>query len=204
MLRQKLLRLAQLQRETAAAAARAQRRQLSSAGTPPPAPVAKAAESAEADAKLRAEAEAKLRLDGAVSGMLFPWERSQFGDRTEGLKWWQKAYWVGFACVMTYWVGEKGYNKATTGKWRGDEPLPPSAPRPRVKPTLLKSRVNEALRGESFMEEDDPLEGLSPAEIEALVAKEAPGGDAFDGLSPEEINEYLAREQAEREAALAD
>ena len=34
-----------------------------------------------------------------MSGMLFPWERSAFGDRTEKLKWWQKAYWVGFACV---------------------------------------------------------------------------------------------------------
>ena len=34
-----------------------------------------------------------------LSGMLFPWERSAFGDRTEKLTWWQKAYWVGFACV---------------------------------------------------------------------------------------------------------
>ena len=34
-----------------------------------------------------------------LSGMLFPWERSTFGDRTEKLKWWQKAYWVGFACA---------------------------------------------------------------------------------------------------------
>ena len=34
-----------------------------------------------------------------LSGMLFPWERSAFGDRTEKLKWWQKAYWVGFACA---------------------------------------------------------------------------------------------------------
>ena len=34
-----------------------------------------------------------------LSGMLFPWERSAFGDRTEKLKWWQKAYWIGFACA---------------------------------------------------------------------------------------------------------
>jgi hypothetical protein len=33
---------------------------------------------------------------------------------------------------------------------------------------------------------------------QAMVAKEAPAGDAFEGMSPEEINTYLQREQAER------
>jgi hypothetical protein len=86
-------------------------------------------------------------------------------------------------------------------------------------------QVNEALGGGSFVEdEDDPFEGLTPEEIQAraalcragcrvhlmhadvralrhaqaMVAKEAPAGDAFEGMSPEEINTYLQREQAER------
>ena len=62
--------------------------------------------------------------------------------------------------------------------------------------------MNEALDGRSFTEdEEDPFEGLSPEEIQALVAKEAPAGDAFEGMAPEEINAYLQREREEREAA---
>jgi hypothetical protein len=71
--------------------------------------------------------------------------------------------------------------------------------------TLL-AQVNDALRGESFVadeDEDDPFEGLSPAEIEALIRKEAPEGDAFSGLSPEEINEVLEQERRVREARAA-
>ena len=33
---------------------------------------------------------------------------------------------------------------------------------------------------------------------QAMVAKEAPAGDAFEGMTPEEINAYQLREQAER------
>ena len=134
----------------------------------------------------------EAKLGHELSGMLFPWERATFGDRTEKLKWWQKAYWVGFACapcnpalwrafaahapprdrcVMSYWVAEKSYNKVTTGKWHGNEPRPRGAPKPKPKPTLVKSRVNDAIRGTSFVDdEDDPFEGLSPAEIEARPA----------------------------------
>ena len=38
----------------------------------------------------------------------------------------------------------------------------------------------------------------APRRAQAMVAKEAPAGDAFEGMSPEEINTYLQREQAER------
>ena len=108
------------------------------------------------------------------------------------------------SCVGVYWAGEKCYNKATTGKWHGDPPPPrPGAKVPRPKPTLLKSRVNDALKGGNFAsdEDGDPFEGLTPAEIAALVEREAPGGDAFDGMSPEEIEDYVRREEAERLAA---
>ena len=141
-------------------------------------------------------------MEGPAGALLFPWERTVFGDRTEKLAWWQKAYWVAFGCVAVYWAGERGYNKATTGKWRGNEPPPPGRPKPRPKPTLMKSRVSEALQGGSFVADDeDPFEGLTPAEIEALVAKEAPAGDPFDGMSPDEIEAYTQAERDERAAA---
>ena len=89
-------------------------------------------------------------------------------------------------------------------------------------------QINDAIRGTSFVDDDDdPFEGLSPQEIEArlriyaaamtseltthatrfqrqqaMIAKEAPAGDAFEGMTPEEINDYLQREKAERQAAL--
>jgi hypothetical protein len=140
-----------------------------------PAALRQAAEAATdaTTAATRAATEAKMGHE--LSGMLFPWERASFGDRTEGLKWWQKAYWVGFACVhalaraplrcchrsapraalplpwltratwhrcaMVYLVGEKGYNKATTGKWHGNAPPPKYANKAKPRPTLVKSRV---------------------------------------------------------------
>lgn len=174
----------------------------------PPATETKAAaaagEEAAADAELRARAlaEAKLKFEGG----LFPWERYAFGDRTQELTWWQKAYWVCFAVVLTSWAGEKVYNKATTGKWHGNDVLAAMQVKPRPKPTLIKSRINNALQGASFVADDedvDPFDGLTPQEIEALVAKEAPHGDAFEGLSPEEINDYLRREQMERDGQVA-
>ena len=169
-----------------------------------------------------------------------------------------QAYWVGFACVMTYFVGEKcassrpshrlmsgtsgrrsagrspqrsgsaasrldpnwrpgarrSYNYYTTGHWNVHQPVVRGTP---PKAQLLKSRVNAAIQGEPFTArsgartaaaaaaaagrggaaaavvvdedeeddiEDDPFEGLSPAEIEAIIAREAPEGDAFAGMSP--------------------
>ena len=41
---------------------------------------------------------------------------------------------------------------------------------------------------------------LTHAHDQAMVAKEAPAGDAFEGMTPEEINDYLQREKAERQA----
>jgi len=194
------------QGESASAVARERRRQ-STGSSPhqsgPASADAKAAAAAEeaADAELRARAlaEAKLKFEGAG---LFPWERYAFGDRTQELTWWQKLYWVCFAVVLTSWAGEKAYNKATTGKWHGNDVVPAAKAKARPKPTLIKSRINDALSGASFVaedEEEDPFDGLTPEQIEALVAKEAPHGDAFEGLSPDEINEYLARERRERE-----
>ncbi len=43
-----------------------------------------------------------------------------------------------------------------------------------------------------------------PHAPQALVAKEAPRGDAFEGMSPEEINAYLQREAAERDGTPLD
>ena len=53
--------------------------------------------------------------------------------------------------------------------------------------------------GEDEEEESDPVEGLEPHEIAALVAKEAPDGDVYAGWSPEEIQEYEEKSRRERE-----
>jgi hypothetical protein len=54
-----------------------------------------------------------------------------------------QAYWVAFAGVATFWVGERFYNKATTGKWHGHEALKPKQKK-KEKPVLMKSRARLA------------------------------------------------------------
>lgn len=125
-----------------------------------------------------ARAMAEAKLVNPLSGGLFPWERGAFGDRTAPLAWWQKAYWLAFGVVLTSWLAERAYNKATTGLWRGNEPLPAARVKENPRPTLMKSRVQEALNGGSFVEDSDPFEGLSPQEIEKIVAEQ--GGKSRD------------------------
>ncbi|KAI8474743.1 MAG: hypothetical protein J3K34DRAFT_517837 [Monoraphidium minutum] len=64
--------------------------------------------------------------------------------------------------------------------------------------------VLAAQRAGGFIAEgDDPLDGLSPRQIEELMAREGiDPRDPLEGMSPEEIDEYAAR-QAAAEAALA-
>lgn len=127
---------------------------------------------------------------------LFPWENFGAYDEKVPLTWWQKAYWVGFGCTFTWFIGERLYNYQTTGHWNTPASKPAAKAPP--KPILLKSRVNAAIRGEAFTGDNDPFDGLSPTEIAALIAREAPEGDAFVGMTPDEIMLYVREEEEER------
>ena len=58
--------------------------------------------------------------------------------------------------------------------------------------------MQAALEGKSFADGDDPVEGMEPHEIEALLRQNAPDGDPYAGMAPDEINAYLAKQQEEQ------
>ena len=160
------------------------------------------AESAADVARRSAAREAAVADRKLAEGLMFPWERRQILDGDKPLKWWEKAYWVAFAGCMVYLA-----YRVTVG--RGEK---------KVKEALDEARDARrrdragalGLSGESFIDDgEDIFEGLTPAEIQALVEAQqrgaggttgAPGAhtpptaaflqepDEFEGLSPEEIN----------------
>ena len=160
------------------------------------------AESA-ADAARRGAAREAAAADRKLAeGLMFPWERRAILDGDKPLKWWEKAYWVAFAGCMVYLA-----YRVTVG--RGEKKVREAQDEERD--ARRRERAGAlGVSGESFIDDgDDIFEGLTPAEIQALVEAQqrgaggaggAPGGlaapaagflqepDEFEGLSPEEIN----------------
>lgn len=137
--------------------------------------------------------------DNPLSSVMFPWERAVLDSKrwTGEMKTWQKAYWAAFALGVAFVVGSRAkryYDEGETNEER------------KRKMESDRRAVSAALEGRSFIsaddgdEDEDPFEGLTPEEIEALVRKTAPSGDAYDGMSPEEIEAY-EREYDERRRA---
>ena len=132
---------------------------------------------------------------------MFPWERRQILDGDKPLRWWEKAYWVAFAGCMVYLA-----YRITVGRGEKEE----KEARDEARDARRRARAGElSASGESFIDDgEDIFEGLTPAEIQALVeaqrlaAADLTAGmigsravpallqepDEFDGLSPEEIN----------------
>ena len=131
--------------------------------------------------------------DNPLSGLMFPWERAVLhSERWVGeLKPWQKAYWAAFALGCAFVVGSRA--KRYYDDQESEEERQRSM-------EANKRALRGALEGRSFIgasgedeedEDEDPFDGMSPEEIEALVKREAgPSGDVYDGMTPEEINEY--------------
>ena len=131
--------------------------------------------------------------DNPLRGVMFPWERAVLhSERWAGeLKPWQKAYWAAFAlgCALVVGARAKRYH---------DDQEREDARRRTMEAN--KRALRGALEGRSFIgasgedeadEDEDPFDGMSPEEIEALVKREAgPSGDVYDGMTPEEINEH--------------
>ena len=131
--------------------------------------------------------------DHPLRGVMFPWERAVLhSERWAGeLKPWQKAYWAAFALGCAFVVGSRAK------RYYDDQE---SEEERRRSMEANKRALRGALEGRSFIgasgedeedEDEDPFDGMSPEEIEALVKREAgPSGDVYDGMTPEEINEY--------------
>jgi hypothetical protein len=131
-----------------------------------------------------------------MGSLMFPWERALLdGERNTKLTTLGKVYWLAFGVSVVVLVGG-------TVKDRYFKPPPPPVDPAieRAKQERVKAGMRRAREGRSFVEvpdADDPFDGLTPAEIEALVAKEygPSGDDPFEGMSPEEINVHLEKQK---------
>lgn len=134
----------------------------------------------------------------AASAWMFPWERRQLDGAPGGLRPWEKAYWGLFVGGLALLLASKLYRSQTaTG------PAPETEAEAAAKEAAQAEAARALLLGKSFIGDDDedPLEGLSPEEVQALAEKSlgasgADGSDPFDGWSPEEINEWVERNGA--------
>jgi pyruvate/2-oxoglutarate dehydrogenase complex dihydrolipoamide acyltransferase (E2) component len=154
---------------------------------------AAAAEDAAAAAKATAAAPAAPA--NPMGGMLFPWERAVLdGERATKLTTLGKVYWLVFGVSLVVLVG------GTVKDRYFKPPPPPVDPAIEIaKQERIKAGLRRAREGRSFTEvpvADDPFDGMTPAEIEKLVANDGEtGGDPFEGMSPEEINAHLEKEK---------
>ena len=123
---------------------------------------------------------------------MFPWERRQLDGAPGGLKPWEKAYWGLFVGGLAFLLASRLYRGS------GSEEAPAETEEElAAKAAAQAEAARDLLLGKSFIgdEDEDPLEGLSPSEIQALAEKAigtgASGADPFDGWSPEEINAWV-------------
>ena len=153
---------------------------------------AAAEEVAAAKAKATAAAAAPANPMG---GLMFPWERTVLdGERATKLTTLGKVYWLVFGVSLVVLVG------GTVKDRYFKPPPPPVDPAIEIaKQERIKAGLRRAREGRSFTEvpeTDDPFDGMTPAEIEKLVANDGDtGGDPFEGMSPEEINVHLEKEK---------
>ena len=140
-----------------------------------------------ADAAANAQAGA-----AAATAWMFPWERRQLDGAPGGLKPWEKAYWGLFVGGLAFLLASRLYRGS------GSDGPPVETPEEAAAKAAAQAEATRALLlGRSFVgdEDEDPLEGLTPAEIQAIADKAigagASGGDPFEGWSPEEINAWV-------------
>jgi hypothetical protein len=131
----------------------------------------------------------------AASAWMFPWERRQLDGAPGGLRPWEKAYWGLFVGGLAFLLGSRLYRSQAEAAHSPETEAEAAA-----KVAAQAEAARALLLGKSFVgdDDDDPLEGLTPEEIQALAEKEIGGGvasgaDPFDGWSPDEINEWVER-----------
>jgi len=136
---------------------------------------------------------------------MLPWERRQLlGDEKQGLRPWEKAYWGLFVTAIAFLLYSRllkpdSAAEAAAAAAKADAAdagnVAREAAREAAARPLLAGRGCFVLDGE-----DDPFEGLEPAEVQAFVeasrlAREdgASAEDPFAGLDAEEIDALVSK-----------
>ncbi|CAD7701266.1 unnamed protein product [Ostreobium quekettii] len=119
----------------------------------------------------------------ATESVMFPWERRQMDGQGTPLRTWEYVYWWALALAVALML----FN--TSKSWTKKEEVDEEAEERK------RESARAALAGKSFVDGDDPFEGLTPKEIQAVVEKMtgASEDDPYEGMTPEEINEYAEK-----------
>lgn len=158
-----------------------------------PADAARASTSSEAatsTAALDAEKEQVQHLENARKAFMFPWERYQLENQDKPLRWWEKAYWGVFVVLVAaflfnrsqQWMEEKkGAYKDLRIRIpvRPGSDAPPWPVDPEKEAREKERRRHHAvlvLGGRPFLEEEeDPLEGMTPQQVQDFIEQEVLG-----------------------------
>jgi hypothetical protein len=130
-----------------------------------------------------------------VSSWMFPWERRQM----EGgkLKPWEKLYWGAFVVAVSLFLFNRLPSMFDSSSEENKED--PEAVKKREEGK--KEAARRVAAGESLLEivqgngGVDPFDGEDPEVIETYVKSVMGLDDPYEGLSPEEINILLAKEE---------
>ena len=129
---------------------------------------------ADADAEQkRAQAEAEAaRKVRAGSSPLFYWTEVDVSNEDRHIPRWQNALFVGVVAVTFAWFGNKMYASEFERQRRAEDARSEMERRARAAVRSASSETEGGMRDVRFADEEDAFEGLTPAEIEALVESE--------------------------------
>ena len=134
---------------------------------------------------------------------MLPWERRQLlGDEKQGLRPWEKAYWGLFVTAIAFLLYSRLLKPDSAAEAAAAAAKVDAADAGKVAREAAKAAAARPLlagRGCFVLDdEDDPFEGLEPAEVQAFVearlaAEGASVEDPFAGMDAEEIDALVSK-----------
>ena len=121
--------------------------------------------------RAQAEAEAARKVR-AGSSPLFYWTEVDVSNADRHIPRWQNALFVGVVAVTFAWFGNKMYASESERRRRAEDARSEMERRARAAVRSAASETEGGMRNVRFADEEDAFEGLTPAEIEALVESE--------------------------------
>ena len=121
--------------------------------------------------RAQAEAEAARKVR-AGSSPLFYWTEVDVSNADRHIPRWQNALFVGVVAVTFAWFGNKMYASESERRRRAEDARSEMERRARAAVRSVSIETEGGMRNVRFADEEDAFEGLTPAEIEALVESE--------------------------------
>ena len=133
---------------------------------------------------------------------MLPWERRQLlGDEQQGLRPWEKAYWGLFVTAIAFLLYSRLLKPDADAEAAAAAKLDAADAGKVAREAAKAAAARPLLAGRGCFvldDEDDPFEGLDPAEVQAFVEEQlarlgASTRDPFAGLDAVEIDELVSK-----------